>query len=155
MRRGLRFFVLYTALWHIGALWLIIPAVGMTFVPTLMNEFPSLSCWISLVISLSGLMGLWYHLKNPSEQLSWREQELRAMRNITDGDFGFGQLLLLGSLLLVIARVVALTATPYIFIAWMATAGLLFFFPSYLLEIWRLDNLGQILGWDKSTPKES
>lgn len=155
MRRGIRLFVLYTALWHIGSLWLIIPALGVTLKVILRNEFPPLFCWIGLSISLVGLAMLWFLLKNPAEQLSWREQELRAMRNITDGDFFLGQLLLVGSVLIVIARITALVTTPYTFIVWMATGGALFFLPSYLLEIWRLDNLGQMLGWDKSLPKDS
>lgn len=151
----MRLFVLCIALWHIGTLWLIIPALGITIKVILTNGFSPLFCWIGLSLSLVGLAMLWFLLKNPAEQLSWREQELRAMRSITDGDFLFGQLLLLGSLLIAITRMVALTTTPYIFIAWMAIGGALFFFPSYLLEIWRLDNLGQMLGWDKSLPKDS
>lgn len=155
MRKGLRLFVLYVALWHIGSLWLIIPAILMSIKVIPINGLPFLSYWIGLSISLTGLAMLWFFLKDPTEQLSWREQELRAMRDITDGDFLLGQLLLIGTLLIAITRILALTTTPYISIAWMATGGALFLFPSYLLEIWRLDNLGQMLGWDKSMPKES
>ena len=154
MRSGMRIFVVCIGLWNIGALGLFLPGIIIAGGGTLTTADISWSSFFgALTISIIGLVGLYTHLKNPHEQLSWNERELRALKHITDGGTMLGSICIIVSLGMGILRFVSVVQVPYGFIGWMLASGPLLLLPSYLLEIWRLDNLGQLLGWYKSQPK--
>ncbi|OGZ97913.1 MAG: hypothetical protein A3J10_01760 [Candidatus Sungbacteria bacterium RIFCSPLOWO2_02_FULL_54_10] len=116
---------------------------------------------IALAICIAGSTGMYLQLRNPAEQLSWTEAELRAMRHLTYERTGFYCVLFVVASALLPVKVVAwvlfpsvgVAVLPFSVIGWMVLSSMLLIVVSYLLDLWRLDNLGQILGWDSNAPQ--
>ncbi len=116
---------------------------------------------VALAICITGAMAMYVRLRSPAEQLSWTETELRAMRHLTYERTGFYCAMFVVASALLPVKMVAwvlfpssgIAALPYSVIGWMILSSVLLLVVSYLLDLWRLDNLGQMLGWDRNAPK--
>jgi len=83
------------------------------------------------------------------------------MRHLTYERTGFYCVLFVVASALLPVKVVAwvlfpsvgVAVLPFSVIGWMVLSSMLLIVVSYLLDLWRLDNLGQILGWDSNAPQ--
>ncbi|TSD04488.1 MAG: hypothetical protein Greene071436_139 [Parcubacteria group bacterium Greene0714_36] len=147
--------------WLLGALGMFILGLGVLAHWDFAMHADTSHFLLALAICIAGSMGMYLRLRNPAEQLSWTEAELRAMRHITYECFGLYSVMFIAALALLPVKIVALVlfpsvgvvALPFSVIGWMVLSSTLLTVISYLLDIGRLDNLGQMLGWDRNAPK--
>ena len=161
MPKRVLIFVAFYQVSQIGALGISLLALYKTRLLGGSAQILPMYFWIALITSLVGLVATYMRLKSPAEQLSWTEREFRALRHLTDKYIGAGLIGIVASIILVLVKFATSLIMPSVGIAsvplgvfgWMILGSVLLFIPSYLLDIWRLDNLGQMLGWDRSLPK--
>lgn len=147
--------------WLLGALGMFILGLGILAHWDFAMHADISHFLIALAICIAGSMGMYLRLRNPAEQLSWTEAELRAMRHLTYERTGFYCAMLVIALALLPVKIVAwilfpsvgVSTLPFSVIGWMILSSALLVVVSYLLDLWRLDNLGQMLGWDRDAPK--
>lgn len=161
MRKGLMIFMVFWMGWLLGALGMFILGLGVLARWDFAMHADTSHFLIALSICIAGSIGMYLRLRNPAEQLSWTETELRAMRHITYERTGLYCVMFVVATALLPAKIVAwilfpsvgVATVPLSVIGWMVLSSILLIIVSYLLDLWRLDNLGQMLGWDKSLPK--
>ena len=161
MRKGLLIFMFFWISWLLGALGMFVLGLGVLAHWDFAMHVDTSHFLIALTICIAGSTGMYLRLRNPAEQLSWTEAELRAMRHLTYERTGLYCAMFVVALALLPAKIVALILFPsfgiatwsYSMIGWMILSSALLIVVSYLLDLWRLDNLGQMLGWDTNAPK--
>ena len=161
MMKRVLIFSAFGFMWNIGAFGLFLLGLFRIAYLEWSAQIRPVHFWIALAVSLVGIVAIYARLKSPAEQLSWTERELRSLRHLTDRSTGVGLLCLGAGFILIVAKLATLVCMPSARIApvpfgvfgWMILGGGLLLLPSYLIEIWRLDNLGQMLGWNKSLPR--
>jgi len=120
----------------------------------LATSFISNALWASfifLALSVIAYMVLCWYVTRPAVAISWKEHELRAFRHVTDGGEKMGGIGIPLSFVLLVVMIAS--RKPHTWALCALVTSLWIFLSAYLLEMWRLKNLGELLGWDHAPKK--
>ncbi len=155
MRSGLRTLVFYVAVWLFGACgclavniatngqahwyehaaFLLISAMGF-----------AAGCWhVSLVLTSKN------GVSKPEKSLLLEEHSLRALKTFTDSCAAAGIAVCMISVVFFMVR--AMSSASYLSALWPFFVGMWIVVTTYLIEMWRLQTLGEVCGWDTAPKK--